>query len=241
MRTIHHISAQAGLAITAMLAASALAGCGTGANQASSGAGTGRVTVTVNWPTPGHSRLIPAATQSLRLDLESGATITASQILNAPTTGEPTQVTTTFSGVPVGAYSLISNAYPQAGAVGTALATGSSPVTVSVGQASSVTITMGSTISALGISPANPTMALGQAPLTLNPVATDGAGNTVLVTPAKLTWVSNNTAVATVSSLGQVAAVADGITTITLTDTESGKSGTTVVNVSGQVAVVAVH
>ncbi len=115
-----------------------------------------------------------------------------------------------------------------AAGVATILATcegksGSASVTVTLVPVGSVTL------------PATTTLTVGQID-TLVPTIKDANG--VIVTNRVVTWSSNNTAVATVSSAGNVTAVATG--TATVTATSEGKSGSTAVTVNPPAPVASV-
>jgi len=225
---------------------SAAFGCGSGNSPQSSlaglgpgsaiQAGQGRVTLTVIWPD--RSRLIPFASNSIRANLTAGSTVVASQLLARPTTGNTS--TAAFDNVSPGDLVLSATAYPNTDGTGIAQAKGNSPVTVSAGFTSTVSVTMGSTITQITLSPSNPTVEVGKIAL-LVATAKDAGGNVVLMSLQKLKWESSNTFRATVDSSGIVTGVAasSGITAphIIVTDTESGKSATATVTVTGPIIV----
>src|SRR5438874_8317728 len=116
-----------------VMAAVGIHGCGGGAPASR----TGRATFTVIWPPP--SRLIPAASNSIKVDIKDGNQTVASQTLPRPSGGGP--ATVTFATLPVGALTATATAYPNADGTGVAQATASVPLQISAGQTSSFSIT----------------------------------------------------------------------------------------------------
>jgi len=120
-------------------------------------------------------------------------------------------------------------AYPQADGTGVAQAEGSVPVTIASGQTVNFTLTMASTVAKISLSaPALLAGQQGQMQFT----ARDASSAIVLLTPAKLQWGSSDTSVLTINGTGLVTAVATGVSTITVLDTESGVSGGLIVGVA---------
>ena len=189
---------------------------------------TGRFSMTVTWPTPAPTRLIPQVAQSIRATVTSGSTTLGTQLVSRPASGNSTTVT--FTGIPIGTVTLTATAYPNSDGTGTAQAQGASPVQVQSGQTASVTVTMNSTINHLELSPLNPTLYTGKLQQ-MTVTAKDASGNVVLLSGSKITWDSSNTAAAPVSNTGLVTAAAPGSTTLTVTDTESLKSASTTITV----------
>ncbi len=185
-----------------------LHGCGAGAPASR----TGKAMFTVIWPPP--SRLIPAASNSIKVDIKDAGQVVASQTLARPSGRGP--ATLTFN--------------PNANGTGVAQAAAGVPLQISSGQASSFSITMDSTIDHVDLAPLLPTVVPGGA-VQFILTAKDSAGNIVLTSPNKIAWVSNNTAAAIVNTNGLLTAVGPGATLITATDTESGKSVSTTVGV----------
>lgn len=197
----------------------ALAGCGGTTSSAE-----GRAVMTVVWPA--RTRLIPAAANSITAVLKRDTVVVASQTVARPVSGDST--TTTFEHMKVGALTLEVTAYPNADGTGTAQARGSSPVTVTAGQTSTVTMTMASTVHHLEMSPAAPSVAMG-ATLQLGVTAKDSAGAVVLLWPAKLQWTTGPGGYAGVNVNGLVTPVkptglTPGSVAVSVTDTESGKA-----------------
>jgi len=220
-----------------MLAAGAmlligLAGCG------SSGAGPTFATraasarLTIQWPsTPASTgRLVPATTQSIKLVLSDTSGFSTFQVVDRPATG--TSSTVTFTNLPVGGLTVTATAYPQTGAAGIPLATGSSPLTILAGQQASITLTMASTIDHLDITATGLTTTVsGTLQLTATPK--DVSGNVVLVAAGNITWSSGTPGVATVDSTGKVTGVSAGTAVITAKESDSQKSASATVTVTG--------
>jgi 6-phosphogluconolactonase (cycloisomerase 2 family) len=202
-----------------------MAGCGSSSSD--SKARTGQLVLTVIWPE--RSRLIPLASNSIRATLSSGETVLGTQVLPRPV--EDNQTTVTFQNLPPGNANLVATAYPNTDATGVAQATGSAPVTIVAGQTAEVTVTMASTIDRLEISPANPSVPVGQT-VQLTATAFDRDNNIVLILAGNLQWVSGTPANATVSANGLLSGVAVGTSQITVAETESGKSAITTATVA---------
>jgi hypothetical protein len=196
-----------------------LAGCGggstpTGTTQAGA---TGRAVLTVTWPT--RSRLVPAASNSIRVVVKQGSVPVEQRLLPRPAGGGMT--TASFDALPVGALNIGATAYPGADGSGVAQATVTAPLAIQAGQTTSFALTMASTIDHLELT-ANSQLYVGD---TVQPliVAKDSAGAVVLLSAGKLQWQSTDTAVATVDSSGLVTGPKAGTASISVTDTESQK------------------
>ncbi|GEM_PF-388248 len=215
-----------------------LAGCGGGGGSVgdvpgvSAAAATGRATFTVTWPEQRSTRLIPAAANSIRVELLRGGVVIASQLLVRPEAGGA--ATLTFTALPVDKLTARAFAYPGADGSGVAQAAGSVPVVIRSGETVTFTLTLTSTIDHLALTPAQPRLTVGQQmPLMVTAWDAPGdAGGIVLLSPGKLTWDSSDPAVAAVDREGVVTAVSAGTTTITVTDTESGRSASVTVIVT---------
>jgi len=208
-----------------------LAGCGGGGTTAAakSAKTAGRFALTVKWPTP--SRLIPTASNSIDAVLTSGGTTLAHKLLVKPTEA-PWTTTVTFDNLTPGAVTLTAKAYPTADGSGTAQATGAAGATITAGAQSSVTISMASTIDHLAITPASPTINVGDQ-LQFTETALDAQGNIVLTAPQNILWATSNSFTAQMhSGTGLSFGVHLGNSTITVTDKETGKTGTTILTVN---------
>ena len=213
------------LGLLAVLLTGVVAGCGGGSGGAP--AGTGRATITVTWPD--RSRLIPVASNSIKVTFSKGATVVASQVLQRPTQGN--QTTATFDALPPGDLTVTAAAYPTTDGTGVAQAKASLPVTIVANQVTPVDITMASTIDHLEVTPSPASIQVGQT-VELNVAAKDAANSVVLISPSKTTYQSNATNIATVSSTGIVTGLSAGSAQITVTEQESGKSAAVSVTVT---------
>jgi hypothetical protein len=199
-------------------------GCGGG--QMPPGAvsqATGRATVTVTWPA--RTRLIPSAANAITVTLSQGSQAVSTLILARPATGNTAAAT--FNALPAGTLNVLATAHPNADGSGTAQAIATSSIVIQANQTTPLNLTMNSTIDHLVSAPSSLALNVGDvAAVTIT--AKDASGNTVLIKPQTLTWLSSNATVATVDSAGNVTGVAAGGSPnpvqITVTETESGKS-----------------
>ncbi len=214
------------LAALLSLFALVITGCGgSGGSGSSINTRAGRAVFTIKWPQT--TRLVPAASQSIRITIRSGSVVVGTpQLIVKPVT------TATFTNLPAGTLTVVANAYPQADGTGVVQASGTTPITIVAGSTTPVGLTLASTIAAVSISPATPTLAAG-AKTVIVPTYTDASGNVVLVAPGAISFVSNAPSVATIDATGIVSAVSPGTANITITDTESGKIGFAIVTVPG--------
>lgn len=204
------------------LAALALAGCGGTASAPVSG-----FQMNIQWPSA--SRLIPSATQSVRVVVQDAGGFQTFRVANRPTTGGFT--TLVFFGLRPGNLSVDARAYPAVDAQGVPLAQTAVQVTVAQGNQTNLQLSLVSTVDRVEVAPTRVDLAPAGT-RTLSGTAKDTSGNLVPLSASKTTWVSSDPSIATVDSTGKVTAVKAGSVTITFTDTESGKSGTALVVVS---------
>jgi prepilin-type processing-associated H-X9-DG protein len=208
-----------------------ISGCSGGSGQmnnpATAPSTAGSLVMHIAWPKTS-SRLIPAATTSIQISIgyPSGGTAIATATIPQG------QNTATIGNLPVASLILTASALEASGAV---TAAGSTSVTTIANQQVPVPLSLTSTIDHLVIAPANPTVMAGSStPLSASGVNTSGA--MVLLTPGKLTWQMETPADAlfgSVDSNGNVTGIAAGPATVEVTDTESGKSATVLVTVTG--------
>src|SRR5262249_35620494 len=92
-------------------------------------------------------------------------------------------------------------------------------------------LTLGSTITKLVVSPTAASLKVGES---MTPIATayDTNDEVVLTKTETLSWASDHTNIASVDQSGKINALVDGATTITVTETESGKKATVAVTVA---------
>jgi len=216
------------LLVICLLGVSVIWGCGgAGSPPSTAPGGQGQLSFTVKWPLL-RTQLIPADSSSIVAVLtDANSNVLASQVLTRPA-GNSTTVS--FPGLQPGQVTLTATAYPTTTGTGVPQATGSAGATIVAGQTAQVTVTMADTIVRVVITPANPSVAPnGTQQLTMT--AYDAKSEIVLTSPTTTKWSSGTPATATVSSAGLLTAVMAGNSLITVTETESGKSGTTTVTV----------
>src|SRR5262249_49797458 len=89
-----HDSVLLGLLIVSLL----LSGCGGGSNGPTLPSGTGRAILHIVWPD--RSKLIPVASNAIKVIFQRGGELVASQVLARPASGD--QTTTSFDNLKVG-------------------------------------------------------------------------------------------------------------------------------------------
>jgi hypothetical protein len=207
----------------------ALPGCGGGGNGLSAaGSRSGRAAITVTWPS--RSRLIPLASNSIKIDIKQGALVVGSKTVARPADGISTTVT--IDPLPTGDLTAIATAYPQADGTGIAQAAGTVPLHVNSGQTATFTLTLGSTVSSLSLTPAASTIPSGGT-THIDLTARDSGGNVVLISPSKVRWEALNPTIASVDADGNIHGLTAGQAGFKATETESGVSGQCVITVSG--------
>lgn len=205
-----------------------LTGCGGGNNTrfAATG-GQGRASLTVQWPE--RTRLIPDASNSIDVVIHQGTTVVTHQTLARPAAGGT--ATVSFLSLPTGALSVTATAFPGLDGAGIAQATATIPLIIQANQTTSFSITMSSTIDHLDLTAPTASVKAGST-LAIAAIAKDVSGAVVLTTPARLSWASSATSIATVDAGGIVTGVGAGSADISVTDTESGKTARTTVTVT---------
>lgn len=181
----------------------------------------GAATFEIIWPES--SRLIPDASNSIKISFLQDGTVVSAQTVARPSSGTSTKVT--FTTLPAGALTLMAEAYPTTSGTGVVQASASKVVTIVENVTTSMTITMESTIVDINVTPSGPAVVVGGT-TQLAMEALNSAGQTVLVASSNVTWTSLATSIATVSSTGLVRGIAVGTAQITVTESESGVSST---------------
>jgi len=205
-----------------------LAGCGGGRSVSVPLGLTGKMgrgTFRVAWPSRAKTRLVPVAANSIKVDVIYKGNPFQSVTINRPPDGSPSSAT--FDVLPLGEVVVTATAYPEQDAQGVALATGTAPFVVKGGGANNtLSLTMLSTITEI-----YPFCDVWRLPVggttTFTAYAFDADGNFVLTTDSKLEWKSDNAAVSIDLKSGVATGNGVGDATITVTDKESGISGTT--------------
>jgi hypothetical protein len=213
-----------------------LAGCGGGGGAGSGGSGgsgvhssvTGRVQVTLQWASG--ARQVPQNALSVRLNIfrPDGSPL-LSRLFVRPNSGVTTSAET-FE-LPQGTLTFSAQAFATHDGAGTPLAQFQTNAPVVGGQSNSLNLTLGSTIAQVAIKPDN--IPFTGAPVTINAVALDAQGNTVLTDQWE--WSNSNPNVIGLVPNGASATltgVGPGSTTITVREKESGKTTERVFNVA---------
>src|SRR5687768_14979376 len=159
-----------GLTFAAGLIHTVLFGCGGGKSAES-----GRAVFTVVWPA--RSRLIPAASNSIKVEISLGLTEIAERVIPRPAGAGTASVA--FENLPVGDLSVTATAHPGSDGSGIAQARGTAPLTIRPNQTTDFTITMESTIRSVEIVPPTGPVRPGDV-LQLGLTVRDADGNLVL-------------------------------------------------------------
>jgi sugar lactone lactonase YvrE len=183
------------------------------------------LTVTVEWPEVS-AEFIPSNTQLILVQVtrsSDGSDLGELRLTQAQPTG-------TLSGILAGTdCQVTATAFPDADGTGTPVAQATTQATVPSGSAANVPLALGTTITQIAITPASAAIDVFEK-VAFSAQAMDGSSNTVLV-PSGFNWSTDNAAIASVSSSGDVTGSAEGTATITATEPESGVSGSTTVTV----------
>jgi streptogramin lyase len=201
-----------------------LSGCGSAGGTSATVNTSGRAQLTFRWPER-TTRLIPFASNSIRVRLVAGSQLLGEALLVRPTNGG--LATISFDRLPLGPATVEATAYPGADGSGVAQAT----ATIVANQIAEVRLTLASTIVRVEVSPSTASLNVGQT-VQLSATAKNAAGETVLTALSAFACTSDNTAVATAAAGGLVMATGVGTANITVTETESGQVGTVAVTVT---------
>ncbi|MBC8141663.1 MAG: hypothetical protein H7Y38_09520, partial [Armatimonadetes bacterium] len=117
-------------ALCAVLPLVLLSGCGGGSDskpttEASRAQGT--VSMTIKWPKPSGTRVIPQSTRSITVTI-TGARGTQTQTVTKTPDGTPSVIT--FTGLALGSYTATANAYATTDGTGTPVATANTTVNI---------------------------------------------------------------------------------------------------------------
>lgn len=198
--------------------------CSAGRNKTANT--TGRAILSVRWPE--RTRLIPFAAESIRVKITSGASILVDSAIPRPEQGG--LATVSFDYLPVGLLIVSATAHPNANGTGVAQAQGTTTATIIADAATEIRLTLASAIDRLELTPTSLALRVGDTQ-TLAPSPKNAAGATVLVMGATLEWTSSDSTIAAVVG-GTVTAQKAGEATITVRETESGKSASATVVVT---------
>ncbi|MGB9798302.1 MAG: Ig-like domain-containing protein, partial [bacterium] len=162
---------------------------------------TGGISVRIIWPQKEKERLIPSATNSVKVRIIKGEDVLLEDVIKRE--AGQTEVKRRYEKIPVGDVIFEASAYASTDGKGVALAKGRTTVQIVVNQYMPVSITMESTIEKVEVSPNPVTIQVGKE-VQLTATAKDAEGNIVMVPSGGFDWSSSNTAVATVDSNGLV-------------------------------------
>ena len=221
--------ASAVLAMTCL--ATLIHGCGGGdAGQALPGGGTpavgqqgtGRAVFSVRWPDRDASRLVPVASESIKITLKRGDATVAERLLARPASGGVSDAV--FDNLALGDATATATAYPNGDGGGVAQATATVTVKVQAGDNTPLRLTMASTIDRIEVTPSTATLDLNESVL-LTATARNAQGEIVLTLPQAILWSADDAAIAAVSPTGTATAKGEGESLVAATEKESGKRG----------------
>ncbi len=187
---------------------------------------TGAATLTIKWPA--RTRLIPAASNSIVVQAQKGATTLLTQTIDRPAAGGSSTVS--FTPLPIGTVTLVAKAYPFAGGTGNVQAGGTTDLTITPGAPTAFAITMNTTVTQVVVTPAGPLAIHTGDAVQLRATPEDATGAEVLVADGDLTWKATNaagtgatSAVASVDATGLVTSLVAGATEIVATEKDSAR------------------
>lgn len=189
----------------------------------------GQVQIALTWPeTLAPTRLIPIAAQSVKLVVRKNNEVEEEKVLVRPTA--PPWITKTTMNAPLGAVTVSASAYPTTDGTGVAQASATVAVEVLDGQETPVKLTMASTIARLEATPATLNVRV-QETKTFTVVPRDAENQVVLVAPGGLRYTLSGPDDVVMDAQRQVTGIDVCEATISVTETESGKSTTIPVKV----------
>ena len=197
-----------------------MAGCG-GSKSASSVSRLATIKLTVAWPDRQPSRLIPLASESIKVTLTNSSGFVKSQLLVRPT------ATLLIGDLPPGELQIQAVAYPTANPVDdVAQASATQLVTAVADQVFDLALTLGSTVDHVVIASDVTKLRRGEQ-TTMSASAYDLNNRLVLTNPATWKWTTSDDGVLSLGSTTQpysVMASSKGTASIQALETESGKS-----------------
>ncbi len=214
-----------------------LCSCGGRGGASRSGTRSAKMTVSVRWPVV--SRLVPAASESIKVVVSDASDTLATKVLARPADGSAASVT--IGSLPSETVSLRAVAYPNADGSGVAQAQGDASVALVANQTANASLTMDSTVAKLTVAPVS--VAVGST-VAASVAATDASGAVVLLAVGAngetVAWTTGAAGTATVAGTGPTATVT-GVAagTTTLTATLKTKDDGTTVSGSGSAVVTA--
>lgn len=197
-----------------------MAGCG-GSKSASSVSRLATIKLTVAWPDRQPSRLIPLASESIKVTITNSSGFVKSQLLVRPT------ATLLIGDLPPGELQIQAVAYPTANPVDdVAQASATQLVTAVADQVFDLALTLGSTVDHVVIASDVTKLRRGEQ-TTMSASAYDLNNRLVLTNPATWKWTTSDDGVLSLGSTTQpysVMASSKGTASIQALETESGKS-----------------
>jgi hypothetical protein len=225
--------------ILASILALGLMSCG---GSGSPSQNTGGVRLTVKWPA---TRDIPPATRSLRITATTlvksdGGTKVEDKSVGSRIVVRPENQTTstvTLDDLPSVEVRVKVLAYASTDATGDPLAIGLKDATISSGSTTSIAITLHADVASIESDPESVTMEVGQT-RSITMTAKELDGSITLIADSRFTYTSENTSIATVAKrsspnghIADITGVANGTTSIEVTDSTTGVSTTVPVTV----------
>ncbi len=221
-----------------LVALIALSGCASAGSFSKSNEGksdipvilpeNGQVAFSIKWPE--RSRLIPLASESIRIkSLRDGVEV-ANTVVSRPASGN---TSSTRIDLPPGVIHCMVTAHPDSDAEQTPQARGSVEVAIHSRETTSASLTLGSTIQSVAFNLPPEFIRPGQQ-IQVNAQAKDITGASVVTSEAKWQWSSSNNSIVSVTGNGSHAELtpgaARGAATIIAEETESGKKAQFTIN-----------
>ncbi len=188
---------------------------------------SGRAVVSVRWPerSAASGRLVPLAAESIRVTVFQNDAPLEEHLLTRPAGNGSVTTSAEFALLPTGNLLFRAEAFPNADGSGVLQARAEAVEPIAADFVTPVSLTLGSTIDRVEITPASPPPLTGGETTTFTATAKNAAGE-IVVTTATWQWSTGDPAIATVeASTGLVSALAAGATTVLAKETESGKTG----------------
>ena len=204
-------------------------GCGGGSSSggSQSASSLGSLQFAIVWPTPG--RVIPAAAQSIVIQISGASQSTLTKVIPRPPAGTNTSAVR-FDALTPGVVNIIVTAFPNTDGTGVAQAQGGTTVAIIAGITTQVTIDPTSTVDHIDLSP-SPVMTIPTHSVHLIASPQNSQNQLVLIAPSSEVWTSTNTGIASVDAAGVVTGIALGDAVVRVVDTESGHTASVDVHV----------
>ena len=217
-------------------------GCGGGFHNVGTGSaspvvsGQGRATFAVRWP-ESTGRLVPLFANSIVIVIRSadGKTV-GNATLNRPAGSGALSTSTTIDPLPTGDLIATAAAYPERDGAGVAQATAAAPLAILAGSNTEIHLVPQSTIDHLDVTAASASVGVAYS-VQVAATARDAEGNIVLTSPSKRRYTLSDPQIARIdSTTGILTGNSVGTAQVTVTDDESGKTGTVTIKVTRSAA-----